>query len=101
MTAEGSKSGDTYSVNASRVAFKPLARTGELYLNEHGPSLRALYDVAQPANSRVMHSSGQSGLVFSRQYRNFVEDWVKVRYVPLWSAPARHTLTLQPAQAPS
>ena len=95
------KSGDTYSVNASRVAFKPLARTGELYLNEHGPSLRALYDVAQPANSRVMHSSGQSGLVFSRQYRNFVEDWVKVRYVPLWSAPARHTLTLQPAQAPS
>ena len=94
------KSGDTYSVNASRVGFKPLARTGELYLNEHGPSLRALYDVTRPDNSRVMHSSGQSGLVFSPQYRSFVDDWVKVRYVPLWSAPARHTLTVRPVEGP-
>lgn len=89
--------GDTYTVNVSRVNLKPDASTGELYLDEHGPSLRALYDLGDPANSRVMHSSGQSGIVFSPLYRSFVAPWAKVEYVPLWSAkPAEHTLVLQP-----
>lgn len=76
--------GDTFTVNVSRVGLRPDATTGELYLDEHGPSLRALYDVAEPANSRVMHSTGQSGIVFSPLYRSFVAPWAAVRYVPLW-----------------
>ena len=40
--------GDTYTVNVSRVSFRPDAATGELYLNEHAASLRALYDAADP-----------------------------------------------------
>jgi penicillin G amidase len=91
--------GDTQTVNVSRVGLKPDATTGELYLDEHGPSLRALYDLADPKQSRVMHSSGQSGLVFSSQYRSFVKPWAQVQYVPLWAqGAAPQVLTISPQQ---
>jgi penicillin amidase len=46
-----------------------------------------------------MHSSGQSGIVLSPLYRNFVQRWANVEYVPLWAqgTPAQ-TLVLQPAR---
>ncbi len=37
--------GGNTTINASRVTLKPDGATGALYLNEHGPSLRALYDL--------------------------------------------------------
>ena len=80
--------GDTFTVNVARVGLRPLPRTGELYLNEHGPSLRALYDLGNPANSRVMHSSGQSGIVFSPLYGSFVTPWARLGDVPLWATDA-------------
>jgi penicillin G amidase len=89
--------GDTYTVNAARVNLKPDPTTGERYLDEHGPSLRALYDLGDPARSQVMHSTGQSGIVFSPLYRRFVEPWRRVEYVPLWSGEPAATLTLTPA----
>lgn len=90
--------GDTHTLNVSRVGLRPDDSTGELYLDEHGPSLRALYDLADPAQSRVMHSTGQSGLVVSPLYRNFVQPWLRVQYVPLWGSPAEapRVLVLQP-----
>lgn len=90
--------GDTYTVNVSRVNSRADARTGERYLSEHGPSFRGLYDLADPSKSRVMHSTGQSGLVFSPLYRRFAGPWAAVKDVPLWAdaAPA-HTLELVPA----
>jgi penicillin amidase len=89
--------GDTYTVNVSRVLFKPDPTTGEFYLDEHGPSLRALYDVADPKNSRFMQSTGQSGLPWSKWYSTFVEPWTTVDYVPLWhDEPPMATLTLEP-----
>ena len=90
--------GDTYTVNVSRVSLRPDATTGELFLDEHGPSMRALYDLGDPARSRVMFSSGQSGIVFSPRYRSFVKPWAAVQYRPLWSAaPPAATLQLVPA----
>ena len=89
--------GDTYTVNVSRVGLRPDNTTGELYLDEHGPSFRALYDLGDPAQSRVMQSSGQSGIVFSPLYDGFLERWAKVQYVPLWGAAAEQTLVLTPA----
>jgi penicillin amidase len=90
--------GDSHTVNVSRVLYKPDATTGEIYLDDHGPSLRALYDVADPRRSRFMHSTGQSGLPWSKWYSTFVHDWVKVEYVPLWSAdPPMATLVMSPA----
>jgi penicillin amidase len=92
--------GDTHTVNVSRVNQLPDPTTGERYLTEHGPSLRALYDLADPSQSRFMHSSGQSGIPLSPLYRSFARDWAAVRYVPVWGpaegqAPA---LVLQPAR---
>ncbi|WP_428423908.1 penicillin acylase family protein [Methylibium sp.] len=76
--------GDAYTVNAARVGLRPDALTGELYLGEHGAGLRALYDLGARNRSRFMLSSGQSGIVFSTDYRNFVDRWAKVEYLPLW-----------------
>ena len=93
--------GDTYTVNVSRVGLRPDAVTGELYLNDHGPSLRALYDLADKRQSRVMHSTGQSGLPWVQGYRSFQDAWAKVDYVPLWvegaAAATGGTLTIAPA----
>lgn len=89
--------GDTYTLNVSRVSLKPDATTQELYLDEHGPSLRALYDLGDLSQSRFMHSSGQSGIFFSPLYRNFVESWSKAEYVPLWNGQAASTLLVKPA----
>jgi penicillin amidase len=90
--------GDGHTVNVSRVALKPDATTGELFLSEHGPSLRALYDVADPSKSRFMHSSGQSGIALSSQYRRFLPRWAANTYVSLWpTAAGADVLTLNPA----
>ncbi|TDP64316.1 penicillin acylase family protein [Roseateles toxinivorans] len=90
--------GDAFSVNVSRVSQRPDPTTGELYLDEHGPSLRALYDLGDLRRSRFVHSTGQSGLPFSPHYRDFVATWAKVEDVPLWGdgQPGR-VLSLQPA----
>jgi len=91
--------GDTFTVNVSRVNTRPDRTTGERYLNEHGPSMRAIYDLGDLSKSRFMQSSGQSGILFSPLYGSFVERWAKVEYVPLWGAagaPAAHTLVLAP-----
>jgi penicillin G amidase len=88
--------GDTYTVNVSRVGLKPDATTGELYLDEHGPSLRAIYDLGEPANSRFIHSTGQSGILLSPLYRSFVQPWAKVEYVPVWGGAVVNTLVLKP-----
>jgi penicillin amidase len=89
--------GDTYTINVSRVNLRPDSTTGETYLDEHGPSLRAVYDLGDPGQSRVMHSTGQSGIVFSPLYRSFVQRWRNVEYVPLWGAATVDTLVLEPS----
>lgn len=94
--------GDTHTVNVSRVGLRPDATTGELYLDEHGPSLRALYDLGDPQQSRVMHSTGQSGIVFSPLFSSFLKPWAQVQYVPLWPRSAGgappQVLVVQPAR---
>ena len=88
--------GDNYTINVARYHLKG----DEPYLNEHAASLRAIYDLGDPANSAVMHSSGQSGLVLAPGFRSFVAPWAAVRDLPLWGR-GEHTLVLQgrsPAQ---
>jgi penicillin amidase len=91
--------GDTYTVNVGRVNLKADSVTGEHYLDEHGPSLRALYDLGDRSRSRFMHSSGQSGLPWSAHYRDLLSRWVQVKDVPVWPqvAPAA-VLTVTPAR---
>ena len=72
--------GDNYTVNVARYHLKG----DEPYLNEHAASLRAIYDLGDPGNSGMMHSSGQSGLVLAPDYRRFVAPWAAVGDIPLW-----------------
>jgi penicillin amidase len=53
--------------------------------------------VADPAQSRFIHSSGQSGIMFSPLFRSFVQPWAAVQYVPVWprGAPAQ-VLVIRP-----
>jgi penicillin amidase len=78
--------GDAYTVNVSRVNLKADATTGEYYLDEHGPSLRGRYDLADRSQSRVIHSTGQSGIPWSPLYRSLAPLWRQVEGVPLWPA---------------
>ncbi len=55
----------------------------EPFTNRHAPSLRALYDLADPEKSRFIHSTGQSGNVLSPLYRNFSQRWAEVAYLPM------------------
>ncbi len=76
--------GDSFTLNVSRVVLRPDALIGQPYRTEHAPSLRAIYDLGDPSKSRFMHSTGQSGLVFSPSYRSFLASWKGVRDVPVW-----------------
>lgn len=89
--------GDSYSIDAMRVGLSEPDETR--YRSTHGPSLRALYDVVDRSRSRMMHSSGQSGLPWSPAYRDFAGPWAEGRSVPLWpdaaAAAAGGVLVLQ------
>ena len=66
------------------------------------PSMRMILDFSDLSNSRVMHTTGQSGHPFSDQYGQMVDPWRIIDYHPmLWTqeqveAAAVQTLTLAP-----
>ncbi len=88
--------GDTYTVNVARVMLVP-DWSGALYTDDHGPSLRTLMDVAAPQQSRMVQSTGQSGLPWRRTYRDLLPLWRDGRYVPMWpNEPPSASLVLKP-----
>ncbi|MDB5798221.1 MAG: penicillin acylase family protein [Paucimonas sp.] len=72
--------GDTYTINVGRYSMRDAARPFD---NRHAASLRALYDLGQPENSLYIQSTGQSGNLLSPLYRNFLQRWVTVDYLPM------------------
>ena len=95
----GPVGGDSHTVNVSRVSLKADATTAEFYLDEHGPSLRGRYDLGDASRSRVIHSSGQSGIPWSPLFRSFNQRWLQSEGVPLWPAAGAsvQTLVIQPS----
>ncbi len=67
-------SGSRYTVNVS--AFD--------YNNPYGvvaiPSYRQIIDWSNPDKSLAMHTTGQSGLVFSKHYDDMIPAWLEVQY---------------------
>ena len=91
--------GDTHTVMAMRVVLRADRLTGDLYHVDHSTSLRAVYDLADRQQSRVVHSSGQSGNVFSPRYRDQVGPWTRGELLPLWQQGAPEAvLVVQPAR---
>ena len=72
--------GDTYTVNVGR---NKIRNELEPFANEHAASLRAIYDLADLAQSLFMHSTGQSGNRLSHWYDNFAGHWAQLDYVPM------------------
>lgn len=91
--------GDTYTVNVGRFNLRDES---EPFVSHHAASLRALYDLSNLENSRFIQSTGESGNPLSPLYRNFVERWAEVHYLPMKTRRADvekgqlGTLILQP-----
>jgi penicillin G amidase len=87
--------GDLFTVNvgqywASERQF-PFA-------NRHAASLRAIYDLADPEQSRFIYQTGQSGHPFDGRSRDMAQAWAGLSYRPLQRQPQtmRHRLELVP-----
>jgi penicillin amidase len=55
----------------------------DIFARNHGGGYRAIYDLADPAASRFMITTGQSGHIFSPYYGNLVDAWNKVQSINL------------------
>lgn len=87
--------GDPFTVNVGQYH---LDKADAPYANRHAASLRTIYDLADPEQSRFIYQTGQSGNVFSGRYRDMADEWAAVQYRPLQLAPKAWTsrLTLKP-----
>lgn len=88
--------GDAWTVNVGQY----WANQAKLpFAARHAPSMRAIYDLADPEQSRFVYQTGQSGLVFSSRYRDMKDEWAEVRSRPLQLRPATwaHEAMLVPA----
>ncbi|AOY90824.1 acyl-homoserine-lactone acylase [Cupriavidus sp. USMAA2-4] len=72
--------GDTYTVNVGRHSLRNEAAPFE---SVHAASLRAIYDLSDLGAARFIDSTGQSGNVLSRHYRDWTDKWAAVQYISL------------------
>lgn len=61
----------------------------EPYANTHAASYRGIYDLSDLNKSTFMHTTGQSGIVFSRHYRDFAGPWAKVQAITIPVGPVK------------
>ena len=84
------------TIQAMRVNLRATPGDPQAYRVEHGPGLRTILDLGDPARSRIVVSTGQSGLPLSPHYRNQMPLWAAGASLPLWpDRPAKQTLTLR------
>jgi penicillin amidase len=88
-------SGDLFSVNVGQYW------AGEKYLpfaNRHAASLRVVYDLSDLEKSQFIYQTGQSGLVWSSNYKDMAKEWANGQYRPLQTKPGSwsHQLELLP-----
>lgn len=55
----------------------------EPFVTTHGSSFRGIYDLADLDRSTFIQTTGQSGNVFSRHYRDFTERWERVEAITI------------------
>lgn len=72
----------------------------DTFLHTSGASLRTLFDLSDPDNSRIIYPMGQSADVFSPNFDNLLWLWRDKQYIPLSTRPAdwggTWTLELRP-----
>ncbi|HEY3174015.1 MAG TPA: penicillin acylase family protein [Thermoanaerobaculia bacterium] len=86
---ETGQGGDASTVNVGAYQLDGSFRMMD------GPSYRQIVDLSDPGAAVFVHTTGQSGNVFDRRYRDLLPLWRKGDYLPI-EAPARKTLILEP-----
>jgi penicillin amidase len=79
FNVEVTSPGGPYTLNLGKTELD----TDRPYFNRHGPSYRAIYDLADLDRSLYIQSTGQSGNPFSSHYRSFAERWAKGEYITI------------------
>lgn len=77
-----------FTVTVPTVGDPFTPNVGQYYLNEadrpfanrHAASLRAIYDLSNLENSEFIYQTGQSGLVFSKRYKDMATEWSNTRF---------------------
>jgi penicillin amidase len=88
--------GDDFTIDRGTTSIRNDAAP---FAHVHGPSLRAIYDLDDLANSRFIIAGGQSGNPLSPLYANMVERWRDVLYVKMDTPEGdSHRLLLVPKE---
>ncbi|MGL4573411.1 MAG: penicillin acylase family protein [Burkholderiaceae bacterium] len=66
--------GDRFTVNQTAHNMKD---DPAVFNTRHGAGYRAVYDMANPDGGSFIHTSGQSGNVFSERYQDYAKLWGK------------------------
>src|SRR6266540_1975034 len=80
--------------DASTVNVGAYRRDGSFLMTD-GPTYRQILDLADFSRSLYVHTTGQSGNVFDRRYRNLLPFWRDGRYFRIGEPPV-YTLTFVP-----
>ncbi|WP_236635710.1 penicillin acylase family protein [Polynucleobacter hirudinilacicola] len=78
--------GDAFSINVGRLQ---LLKSTNPYETVQGPSMRAIYDLADLEKSLFIYQTGQSGWVQSKLYRNMNPLWANNEYLRLQMKPEK------------
>ena len=80
--------------DASTVNVGAYRRDGSFLMTD-GPSYRQVVDLSGLSRSLYVNTTGQSGNVFDRHYRDFLPLWRDGRYVVMGEPPVK-VLVLDP-----
>ncbi|HTM61435.1 MAG TPA: penicillin acylase family protein [Burkholderiales bacterium] len=72
--------GDGYTINRGDMDF---SEESEPFSNRHASSLRAIYDLADPDDSRFIMPGGQSGNPLSPHHHDLMPLWARGDYLPM------------------
>jgi penicillin amidase len=80
--------GDTFTVNVGQLGLRDRSDWRAPYVTMHGPSLRAIYDVAAGGTGEWIFTTGPVGHPFADNYGDLLPSWRNVEYVPIrWDPP--------------
>ncbi len=88
FSLEKKQGGDASTVNVGAYRLDGSFRMTD------GPSYRQIVDFAEPDSLRFVHTTGQSGNVFDRHYRDFLPLWREGQYLRM--GPPAKVLRLEP-----
>ena len=94
--------GGKTTINVASYSATDSQNLKQIFKATHGPSLRHMFDLSNLENSKYMHSSGQSGNIFSNHYSDYNPRWANGDFIPMTMEKANYapsaigTLTLVP-----